>query len=273
MLLLTILAPLTNAHDEDLTKPSDKVTDRRFVLGIAASYNRFDTNVKFTNKEKDISLFIDAEQSLGLPESNVSPMLYGTWRINNKHSMGFNVFRASREGSIFAVDLDIRDINVTGNIGMSDKSTFYYMNYGYTFVENPTSRVRGILGLYGVDLKLGIDAAGTITVKDAPVTSGRYSEELNQLIPLPIIGLDFFFAATDKWGLGSRFAFIGGSYSDYSALIVDARIMARYQMSKHVALMTGVNYFNGDIDINSEDERWEVRYGYDGVFLGLDFNW
>ncbi len=33
------------------------------------------------------------------------------------------------------------------------------------------------------------------------------------------------------------------------------------------------NYFNGDIDINNDDERTEVTYGYDGFSIGLDFNW
>jgi hypothetical protein len=270
---LGLLPLLAVTHDEVIPDGSKSAVDRKFVLGVAAAVNRFDTNLKFTNNSTGRSIFVDGEQSLGLPTTDVSPQLYGAWRINNKHGLGFTYFSANRVGSTIAIDKNLGDLNVTGDVEVSDKSRFYYLNYSYTFIENPGSRVRGVLGLYGLDLRLGLKAEGLIELNGEPIASGRYSEDVKQLIPLPIIGVDYFFAATPKWALGSRFALIGGKYKDTSALVIESKIAARYQLAEHVALMLAANYFNGDIDINDDDERKEISYGYDGFSIGLDFNW
>jgi hypothetical protein len=271
--LLGLLPLFAVAHDAAISDDPEGIINRRFVFGVGAAVNRFDTNLKFTNKATGRSIFVDGEQSLGLPETAVSPMLYGAWRINNKHGLGFSYFRVNRVGTTLEVDKNLGDLNITGEVTVADKSKFFYANYSYTFAEKPDSRVRGILGIYALDLNLGLEGNGVIEVGGAPVSSGQFAEEANLLIPLPVLGIDFFFAVTPKWALGSRFAMIGGNYKDTSALVFDARIQARYQMTPHVALMLGVNYFNGDIDINDDDERQEIRYGYDGFALGLDFNW
>lgn len=65
---------------------------------------------------------------------------------------------------------------------------------------------------------------------------------------------------------------ITGSYDDVSALVVDAAIQTRYQMSKHVALIAGVNYLSADVEIARTRSISDIRYGYDGVFFGFDFN-
>ncbi len=241
-------------------------------MGVAAAVNRFDTNFKLTNN-KGRSIFIDGEQTLGLPETDVSPQVYAAWRINNKHGIGFTYFSANRVGSSFEIDRNLGGLNVTGNVEVSDKSKFYYLNYSYTFVENPGSRVRGIIGLYGLDLKLGLEAKGLIELDGETIASGRYSEDVRQLIPLPVIGIDYYFAATPKWEFGSRFALVAGKYEDTSALVIDAKLVARYKIATHVGLSLAANYFNGDIDIDEDNERKEIRYGYDGFSIGLDFNW
>ena len=45
----------------------------RFVLGVGFVYARFDTNAKFTDKQTGLSVFIDAEGSLSLPEFAAVP--------------------------------------------------------------------------------------------------------------------------------------------------------------------------------------------------------
>ena len=47
---------------------------------------------------------------------------------------------------------------------------------------------------------------------------------------------------------------------------------ARYSLSKHVGLVLGASYFNGDLELTDTDEQKQLTYGYDGVYVGLDFN-
>ena len=91
-----------------------------------------------------------------------------------------------------------------------------------------------------------------------------------------MIGLRFLSLATDKWALGAQVTAVWGQYQDVQALVVEAQISARYQLANNVGLVIGVNYFNGDIDISEDDEDGgsssDIEYGYDGLFLGLDYN-
>jgi len=270
-LMLSVQGTARAADEPDWSDTA--VIDGHFALGVGAAFNRFDTNYQFTDKESGASIFVDGEGTLGLPRTNISPALYGMWRIGEKHGIGFHYFSSSREGASLEVDRDIGDLNITGLVTVFDRSRFYYANYAYTFVDNKTSQVNGILGLYGIDLKLGFEAEGDITINDVPVVGGFIKDEVNQLIPLPVIGIDFWVAVAPRWALGSKLALIGGSYKEYTALVVDASIRARFQMTDHVALMLGALYFNGDIDIDENDQRQEISYGYDGFVLGLDFNW
>lgn len=245
----------------------------RFALGIGAAVNRFDTSYKITNKETGRSIFIDGEGSLDLPETAVSPTIYGYWQINPKHGLGFRYFSADREGTSIDIDRPIGDVNLSGTVTVFDRSKFFLLNYGYKFSTTPNAVVRGIIGIYGLDLRLGFEGKGQISDGVNPPVTGTIDDEINTFAPLPLLGLDFWQAIADDWALGARFAMIGGQFDDINGLVFDAQIRARYQMTNHVGLVLAANYFSGDLDIDKDDEKQNIKYGYDGFAIGLDFNW
>jgi hypothetical protein len=277
-LTAVVLAPAGYAHPgvatgEDISaQPETFSLDRKFVLGIAAGINRFSSNYRFKGSGS-IPIYIDGEGLLGLPESNVVPALYGAWRINPKHSVGFHAFNINRTGDDIAVNRDFGSVSIDGVITASDKSSFYYLNYGYTLKETSNIFVKGLLGVYVIDLKFEFDAVGDIQIDGVDVVGGQYNESFSQLAPLPMIGLNFLSLATDKWALGAKVAAVGGRYQDVQALVVEAQISARYQLARNVGLIIGVNYFNADVEINEGGgSSTDIEYGYDGLFLGLDYN-
>jgi hypothetical protein len=277
-LIAAVLAPAAYAAPgvdtgEDISAmPEPFSLDRKFVLGIAASVNRFTSSYRF-KESGSIPLFVDGEGLLGLPDSNVNPVLYGAWRINPKHSLGFHWFNINRVGSDIAVDRDFGSVSITGVITASDKSSFYYLNYGYTLKETSNIFVKGLLGVYVLNLKLEFDAVGDISINDVPVVDGQYNQGFSQVAPLPMIGLEFLSLAAEKWALGARVTAVAGRYQDVKAIVVEGSISARYQMTSHVGLIIGVNYFNGDIKIDEGGgSLTEIEYGYDGLYLGLDYN-
>ena len=272
-LLFGGLALAEDKADDKYAWSKSKVIDGRFMLGVGGVVTRFDTNYKITDKSSGVSIFIDGEGTLGLPTTNVSPGFYGLWRITEKHGIGFNYFSSDRDGETLGVDRNFGDLNVTGAVKIFDRSSFYYLNYNYMFADSQTTRVYGFVGLYGLDLELGIEAVGVITEGDEPPRQGFFRDEVNQFAPLPIVGLEFWQAVSPRWALGARFGLIGGRYQDITALVVDALIQSRYRMTENLGLLLGVKYFSGDIDIDEDDLRQEVSYGYDGFYVGLDFNW
>ena len=270
LVAMAVSTQITAAEPASLY-PRKYGSNKHFLLGVAAGLERFDSNVKVTDKVTGRSVFIDGESSLGLPETEFIPILYGAWQISKRHGMGFNYFRINRTSTLNVIDANWEDLNVTGIASFSDKSSFFYINYSYAFQNTENAVIRGLLGVYAIDLKLDLDAFGDVSIGGEPVTSGEYAENFNQFVPLPLFGLDFWFAASDRWWLGGKFAMIGGKIDNVTALVTEASLRARYRFTGHVGLMIGVNYLSGDVDIDKTNTRREITYGFDGAFLGLDF--
>jgi hypothetical protein len=259
-------------QDEPEQARSQEHLDRRFVLGLAVGLERFDTNIKLTDRETGKPIFLDAEGNFGLPETQVVPILYGGARLSEKHGLGFYAFRGDRTGNQLRVNGDYGDLTIDGNVTLSDRSSFSYINYNYMLFSDQRTRIRALFGVYLVDLRIELTATGNIQLGGTDVRSGVYMEEVRQLAPLPLLGLDFWTDVAGKWYLGAKVGMIGGSYDDLSAFVVEANIRARYQWTDRVAVITGVNYLSADVTIDRSDTIKDIRYGFDGIYLGLDFN-
>ena len=267
IILLCFLAQ--QLHAQSAPTPDDEL-NRELVFGIAASVNRFNSSYNVIDSG-GLPITIDGESDFGLDESVVSAMLYGSWRINGKHGLGMQLFRIDRQGTALAFDKTFGTLKVDGVVSLSDQTRFYYANYSYTLKEDDSIWIKGLLGLYTLDLQMDLRAKGTVTIDGIPIASGVYEDSITNTIPAPMIGLQFWAKASENWRLGSRFAMVAGTYGDFSVQVFQADISARYKFTERFGLVTGLNYFNADVDIQKGTEKTEIKYGYDGFYLGLDF--
>jgi hypothetical protein len=241
---------------------------RGFALGFGGSHVKFDTNVKFTDKETGYSVFVDAEGTLGLPESDTVPSFYGVYRFSRKHAFGFSYFQVRRKTTFIGEDLQLGGGTFSGTATLQDRTRFYNLTYRYVFFEDDRSRVFGMFGLYGLDLNYTFEADGEYTI-GGDTETGVYEAEAAVFAPLPLFGLNFWFAFTPKWSINTRISTVGGSYKDVSAGVFQTIINARYQFNKRVGMLLGVTYFDADVKIEDSIEKKDVSYGYDGAFVGL----
>ena len=262
--------PPVYAADEQFEDPTTLALSRKLSIGIAAGLMRFDTNFKFTNRSSGQSVFLDSEGSMGLPEVKTIPLIYGFWRPSPRHGLGFAYFSVQRDSELIAIDENLGDLSVDGRASLDDDTRFYTLAYNYTLFQDSRAFLFASLGITAIDLKYDFDAFGVLSLDGEPVASGAYSETLEQFAPIPLIGLDAWFAITDKWSFGARAAFVAGEVSDVRALIIESRIRAKYDFNEHVGLIIGLNYFDGDVTLNSTDTKTEINYGFEGLMLGID---
>ncbi len=258
--------------DEGTTRENgNEFFDRSFWFGIGVGYERFDTNLKLTNNQSGGSVFVDLESSLGLAEEKAIPLIYGYYRPSNKHGFGWYFSRVRRDGDILAIDANFGDLNVTGVASISDRTSFYDLTYNYTVYEDDRALVFASFGVYGLDLGYNLRAVGEITFEDEPITSGEYEEDVSTFAPLPLIGIDTWFALTAKWSLGTKVSIVAGSYDDLSAFVFSTKIRAAYTLSDQFAVDFGVNYFDADVTVEGSRRRTDVRYAFSGFRLGLNY--
>ena len=265
LVLMGILYPVSELA---WAQESVEVKKGKFALGVGYAIARFDTKVKFKDKQSGISVFVDGEGTLGLPETDILPVLYGAYRFTNKHMMGFSYFKVKRESTLLDFDEPVDDITITGQATLTDNTSFYNVFYGYSMYEDDRSRVQGLIGLNGLDLKYTFEANGTITLPDSSTTAS-YEEEASVLAPLPLLGLQFWYAFTPKWSIDTKVSFVAGQYQDIKAWVVNTAITSRYQFNDSVGGLLGLAYFDAEVTIEDSEERIDVNYGYEGLFLGL----
>ena len=260
--------PMASAQQPD--DPNSLSLSRTLSVGIAAGVMRFDTNFKFTDRDTGVSVFLDAEGSMNLPEVKAIPLVYGYWRPSPKHGLGFGYFSIRRESELIVIDRNFDELTLDGRATLTDDTRFYALTYNYTLLQDPRALLFASFGIKAIDLEYQFDAVGTVSLDGEPVESGTYSETLDQFAPIPLAGLDAWFALTKKWSFGARAAFVAGDVNDVRAVIIESSIRAKYTFNENVGLVMGVNYFDGDITINQTDLKTEINYGFDGLFLGLD---
>ena len=237
-------------------------------LGVGIAMVRFDTSVKFKNKETNRSIFVNAEGTLDLPDWDTIAVFYGGYRFSRKHGIGFSYFQVRRDSGVIDLDETLEDVHITGQASFSDDTRFYNLFYGNTLYEDARSRIQANIGINVMDLNYVLDADGVITYEDN-TTLASLHEDIDIIAPLPLLGLNFWYAFTPKWGISTKVALVGGSYQDIRGWVVSTNINATYKFTNHIGAVFGISYFDADITIEDELERTDVKYGYDGAFLGL----
>ena len=146
-------------------------------VGIAGSYAYFNSSVTYFNKTENRNIHISPEGTLGLDKTQFIPTIYGFWHPARRHWIGFSYFTIQREGDAVSVDRDLDDIEVKGNIYMSDRSSFYFLSYNYLLFYDNRSFVAGAIGIYGIHLRSEIRAEGEIEI-DNELSESRYYNEI-----------------------------------------------------------------------------------------------
>jgi hypothetical protein len=248
---------------------SDKIL-RHGALGLQAGLLRFDTNITFVDGETGLGGLIDAEGTLGLPDTQAVPIIYGYFRPWEKHGFGLGYFSINRSSTVLLVDKDIGDVNISGNVKLEDNTSFITFTYDYAFYSDDRALLLLNVGLYGIDLDYQLNATGSISLGEIAVV-GEYKQRANVFAPVPLIGLDAWFTLTDKWMVGSKLSFVGGSFNDVSAVIFAADMRAVYEFNKSISLVLGATYFSADIDVD-KDDFYNIRYDIDGLTAGLEWD-
>ncbi len=119
-LLAMLLLPLTcaaAAAADDASAPGMDGTvsskDGRFLLGVGYGVVRFDVNAKITDRDSGFSRYVDLEGNLGLDKRSNVRAFYGSYLINDKHSIVFNYFGINRKSTLLDFDGSYEDWSST----------------------------------------------------------------------------------------------------------------------------------------------------------------
>ena len=267
----TISAPVSLAAQMPNSSGSAEYISQPGAIGVGRAVVSFDTKMKFTDKTKGVSVFLDPEGNLDLPEISRVNIFYATYRLGKKHHLEAAYFAVKRASTFFSEEVNLKDIVIAnGRATLSDDTKFYLLNYGYSFFQDDRSRVNGLIGISGLDLRYTFEASGEVII-EGERQFDTYYDEASILAPLPMLGFDFYFTFTRRWSLRNSVAFIGGRYQDIRAGVMQAGMNVNYWFNKYVGGVLGLAYFNARVVVENDKKLQEIDYGYSGVFAGLHF--
>jgi hypothetical protein len=273
-LVAAFLVPMLNAGIASAALPGEEYlahAGKKFALGVGLGLVEFDTNAKVTSKETGRSRFVDLEGNLGLPRTDQVNTIYGAFKFNERHSLQFGYFAVKRENRLLDFSNDFNEIILLDTtVDIIDRSKFYNLAYGYRLFQDDRSEVTLAVGLKTIDLRLGVEAEGNLTINGVTQSIAEVVET-DVIAPIPLIGLNFSFAFTPKWSIATRIGLVGGSYQEVSASILETSINAHYKIKKHIGLLLGLTHFDANIDVDEDDALTEVSYSYRGAFIGVHF--
>ena len=270
--VMCLLGSSAVASDEEPTQSIMQSRTKQFVIVAGGSSVLFDSSFRFLNKETGNSIFLDPEGQLDLPQRQNVPTLTMLVALKDRHFLSIGATQFRRESEPLLVedvhlgDLEIIDASVEVWLNSND----FDISYGYKLFADDHIRILGKVGFYTLDLDVGIEAEGHWSYGGVP-GDGLYEQARTLIAPLPLIGVQFNFYVNRRWSLALA---VDGMYlpiGDITGRALRSKIHTRYAFGKTVGIIFGIDYFNISVTEQNDERKYEVKYGYDGVFAGLIF--
>ncbi|MFC1694735.1 hypothetical protein ACFL1C_01200 [Pseudomonadota bacterium] len=241
------------------------------TLGAMRSNNSFRVEADVGD---DIGDKIDFGDTLGV--SNHSTFFNGQakWKFgsDNKWSFAAQYFSNSAKGSI-VLEEDIEwdgDTFKEGSFVESGvKLSVARLFFGRSIIKNDRNDFGVGAGLH--NLKMTVFVEGEVLFNDE--TTGFQRAEVSASQILPNVGAWYNFSPARKWLLHGRVDWIGASIGDYDGHMWNMNAGVNYQAFDHIGFDVSWQYFNLNVNVDSDDWTGGADMKYSGPVLSITGNW
>ncbi len=214
---------------------------------------------------------INFSDSFNLNDNEVTPFFNFAWRFSEKWKLGVEYFGIKNANKL-ELEEDIVFDNITFKKGSNIRGGFG-VNMYRIFVGRSFSR--GLKHEFGAGL--GIHALNTSAFIEGDVqsTEGDVSFErraVSALIPLPNIGIWYYYAPTNKLALVARLDWFGITVGDYSGGLWNVAPGIKYQLFKNVGIGVDYRYFLFRASVNKTDWKGEFNMTFQGPLFAINVN-
>jgi hypothetical protein len=149
------------------------------------------------------------------------------------------------------------------------KIEVFRLFFGRSIFKNDRSEFGLGVGLHTLKLKAFIE--GEVKIDDNTTDFQRGDVDVSQ--PLPNIGAWYYFSPARKWLLRGRVDWIGASIGDYDGHMWNMNIGVNYQAFRHVGFDLSWQYFNVNVNVDSDDWTGGADMKYSGPVVAITGNW
>ena len=239
--------------------PKPRVVEDRLRVEVNALFSSVDTKLRVDPSTLQQGTNVDAEDDLGLDDSEFMPQAELTLLPGQHHLIRLSAL-STRRSAQTVIDRTIRfddQVYLVGervdseiNIGL------FGLTYGYRFIANNRAELTATFG---------IQVASVDT--NALVRSRVIREAEDGVAPLPLMGVEGRFDFTDRLSAEARLQYLTADIDDVDGTILDARLAVTWRMNPYLVFGLGYRNFSLEIDSRNADTPGVVDMKVAGPLL------
>lgn len=225
-------------------KPKPNIVEDRFRAELSMLGAGFDTQLRIDPSATTQGTLINAEDDLGLDDSQFLILGELTLLPGKNHLVRLNGLSARRSaqailesGIVFEDEVYFRGERVDSELNL----TLFGLTYGYRFLATERAELAATFGIQVAEVEA-----------NAVVRSRVVRDSETGVAPLPLIGLEGRFDFTKRWGVEARLQYLTANIDDVDGSITDVRAAISWRANPH--LVFGLGYRSFAIDIDSQNE-------------------
>jgi hypothetical protein len=208
---------------------------------------------------------IRLEDDLGLSDRKGTPYLLLGARFAENWRVEFEYYTLKRSAThTIARDIHWGDAVFPASATLNSlfDSDITRLTVGWSFLRTQQYEAGAALGLHITNFKVGLSGQG-----NGPAGLSFQSEQRDQTVPLPTLGLYGNYMLTPEWILRARVDWLSIHYQNYDGSLVNWLASGEWRFAKNWGAGLGYRYVNYKVDTTKENFYGEVKYNFKGPTL------
>jgi hypothetical protein len=214
---------------------------------------------------------INFNESFGLDDNEATLFLNLEWRFAKKWKLSGEYFAVkSSKTAMLEEDIVFEDItfeegtNIKGGFGLD----MYRIHVGRSFFRALKHELGASLGVHALNTTAFVE--GDVFTSEGDASFERRS--VNAVVPLPNIGLWYFYTPNTKWALLARIDWFGITVGEYSGSLWNIAPAVKYQIWENVGVRADYRYFYVKANVNKSDWTGQFEMSFSGPMLAVYAN-
>lgn len=239
--------------------PKPRVIEDTLRVEVNLLSASLDTRLRVDQSLMQPGTEIDAEDDLGLDDSELMPQAEITLLPGKHHLVrlsGFNTRRSASHVIDKQIVFDDEVYNANERVDSELNLRMFGLTYGYRFIVHDRGELTATFGIQIAD----VDA-------NAVVRSRVIREAESGVAPLPLVGLEGRFDLSSRWSVEARLQYLSANLDEVDGSITDSRIALTWRANPHLVFGLGYRSFEIDVDSRDEDDPGFVNLRMSGPLL------
>ncbi len=225
-------------------QPKPRVAEELFRVEVQLLGASYDTQLRIDPSLQTRGTLIDAEDDLGLDDSELLPMAEITLLPGERHLIrlsGLTTHRSAQTQVERRIEFEDEVYLIGERVDSELDLTLVGLTYGFRFIQRERAELTGTFGVQVAQ----VDA-------NSVVRSRVVREEESGVAPLPLLGLEGRIDLFSRWSFEGRAQYLTAEVEEVDGEMLDLRAAFTWRLNPH--LVFGVGYRRLEIEVDSRDE-------------------